>query len=93
MKMKSRKRSKVAVAPSEDGKNVVSQFSLIEERVDRQKLLRAFESWSEKHNAIRSAIEGGATVEKGIYRADVEQEKCVSPVLGLPFTLTKLIIS
>jgi hypothetical protein len=93
MKMKSRKRSKVAVATSEDAMNVVSQSSLIEERISRQKLLRAFDRWSEKHNAIRAAIEGGAKVEQGIYRADVAPEKCVSPILDLPFTLTRLRIS
>jgi hypothetical protein len=91
MKMKSRKRSKVAT--SEDAMNVVSQSSLIEERISRQKLLRAFDRWSEKHNAIRAAIEGGAKVEQGIYRADVAPEKCVSPILDLPFTLTRLKIS
>jgi hypothetical protein len=72
---------------------VVLQTAIAEERVARQKLLRVFEDWSEKHNAIRAAIEGGAIVEEGLYRADVAPEKCVSPILGLPFTLTRLTIS
>jgi hypothetical protein len=89
-KMKSRKKAKVAVAAMPQ---VVSQYSIIEERVARQELVRAFEKWSEKHNTIRDAIAGGAEVEKGLYRASVALDECVSPIFGLPFSINRLTIS
>jgi hypothetical protein len=81
-KMKSRKKAEVAVAviPQEET-HVVSQYSVIEERVAFQEALRAFEKWSEKNEAIRIAVEAGAVVERGLYRVDL-----------VP-TPTKLIIS
>jgi hypothetical protein len=72
---------------------VVLQTAIAGERIAHQEMLRAFERWSEKHNAIRSAIEGGAIVEEGLYRADLSEKELISPIFGLPFIVDKLTIT
>jgi hypothetical protein len=63
---------------------VVHQDDLVEERILYQKAMRRVEAWQEKVREIGAAIEGGPTVETGIYRADVVEETCETP-LGFTF--------
>jgi len=46
--------------------------------------MRRVEAWQEKVREIGAAIEGRPTVETGIYRADVVEETCETP-LGFTF--------
>jgi hypothetical protein len=63
---------------------VVHQDDLVEERILYQKAMRRVEAWQEKVREIGAAIEGRPTVETGIYRADVVEETCETP-LGFTF--------
>jgi hypothetical protein len=93
-KMKLRKRIKAPVlAAPRDQTKTVSQYSVIEERVAFQEAVRAFEKWRDKNSAIRQAIEDGATVERGLYRADIVTEEKRSAIFGNHITTTKLVIS
>jgi hypothetical protein len=71
---------------------VVRQDELVEERIMYQKAMRRVEEWQEKARAIRAAIEAGATVEPGIYRAEVVDENCETP-LGFTFPIRRLVVS
>jgi hypothetical protein len=70
---------------------VVPQDDLVEERILHQKAMRRVEAWQEKAREIRAAIEAGATVEPGIYRADVVDENCETP-LGFTFPIRRLVV-
>jgi hypothetical protein len=70
---------------------VVPQDDLVEERILYQKAMRRVEAWQEKAREIRAAIEAGATVEPGIYRADVVDENCETP-LGFTFPIRRLVV-
>jgi hypothetical protein len=72
-------------------KTVVPQDDLLEERILYQKAMRRVEAWQEKAREIRTAIEAGATVEPGIYRADVVDENCETP-LGFTFPIRRLVV-
>jgi hypothetical protein len=71
--------------------SVVRQDDLVEERILYQKAMRRVEAWQEKVSEIRAAIEAGGTVEPGIYRADVVDENCETP-LGFTFPVRKLVV-
>lgn len=70
----------------------VTQDDLLTERVFFQKALRAVERWQEKCRMIRTLLEAGATVESGIYRADLIEHELETP-LGFTFPITRLVVS
>jgi hypothetical protein len=72
-------------------KAVIPQDDLVEERILYQKAMRRVEAWQEKAREIRAAIDAGATVEPGIYRADVVDENCETP-LGFTFPIRRLVV-
>jgi hypothetical protein len=72
-------------------KAVVPQDDLMDERILYQKAMRRVEARQEKAREIRTAIEAGATVEPGIYRADVVDENCETP-LGFTFPSRRLVV-
>jgi hypothetical protein len=85
------KLSSCSVVPISFGKEI-SQRVLIDERIAHQKALRAYEDWQEQVYAIREAIEQGAPVEDGIWRAQVVLETVESHATGFPVKITKLVV-
>lgn len=71
----------------------IEQIELTRERIAFQKALRAYEEWQEKHHAIQDALEQGATVEEGLYKAEIATQICKCPITEPPLKIVKLIIS
>jgi hypothetical protein len=88
---RNRKSSRSQLVAFTTPKTVVPQDDLVEERILYQKAMRRVEAWQEKVREIRAAIEAGATVAPGIYRADIVDENCETP-LGFTFPIRRLVV-
>ncbi len=69
----------------------VLQNDLMEERILFQRALRSVERWQDSCRSIRTALEAGATVEPGIYRAEIVAQELETP-LGFTFPITRLVV-
>jgi hypothetical protein len=70
----------------------VTQDELIRERVAFQKALRAYEEWQEKYFAIQTAVERGASIEDGIWKARIVEQTVESHMNGFPIRVKKLVV-
>lgn len=95
------KRPAVSKTREQEGRPIIVAFAsptpkvfqddLMEERILFQRALRAVEKWQEKCRPIRIALEAGATVESGIYRAEIVTQELETP-LGITFPITRLVV-